>query len=315
MARGAGRWPRALPREGPPWLAQLLRGCPAAALRWWGELALHWRGADDCKRQNTCARVVVPSLSGPHLHPPPLNPPPPAPQPAPPCLPPTHPPTSPPSPAAAGEGGCLGRLASLHLESLHLLAPVPAPLWRHLAAGLTSLTWRSVLHGVPQVELLLPGEGPQIHMQVRNPGSEGVAGAADAHGRTRRGRCRLALRVKCAACPANSRQQACQRPGLLASAAPSPQRTCNTHAEVLAPPCLQPLGVPAELAHLRGLLALRLEYCGLDALPPALQVGCGGGLFLGGGEGGGVGVGWGAAVGAPLWRKAAMYPTGAPSMP
>ncbi|KAL4428492.1 hypothetical protein ABPG75_002581 [Micractinium tetrahymenae] len=123
-----------------------------------------------------------------------------------------------------GEGGCLGSLASLHLESLHLPAPVPAALWRHLSAGLTSLTWRCLLHSVPQVELLMPGEGPHIHMQARGGGGR-----------------------PCWAC------------------AQFPPIPC------LAVPLLQPMDVPAELAHLQGLQELRLEYCGLDALPPALQ--------------------------------------------
>ena len=42
---------------------------------------------------------------------------------------------------AAGEGGCVGRLECLHLASLRLSQPVLSTTWRHLAPGLTALTW------------------------------------------------------------------------------------------------------------------------------------------------------------------------------
>ncbi|PSC69897.1 Kazal-type serine protease inhibitor domain-containing [Micractinium conductrix] len=53
-----------------------------------------------------------------------------------------------------GEGGCVGSLASLHLESLRLAAPIPFALWKLLAPGLMALTWRSVRRGLNGVVLM-----------------------------------------------------------------------------------------------------------------------------------------------------------------
>jgi hypothetical protein len=66
--------------------------------------------------------------------------------------------------SAAGEGGCVGHLASLHLDSLRLAAPIPSGLWKHLAPGLTALTWRGLTNSPPP-GVHLPGFD---HMQARH---------------------------------------------------------------------------------------------------------------------------------------------------
>lgn len=157
---------------------------------------------------------------------------------------------------AAGEGGCLGRLASLHLEDLRLTERIPDALWLQLAPALTALTWRDIrrpddfavaaaLAAAAQAEEELPG-APRLFRASRRWGAARLAGAV--------GRAGQMWHTAYASFGLLRRQ-----PG------PPSFLTC--------PLPLQAVRLPGELSALQGLSSLRLEFAQLDAVPAALQVG------------------------------------------